>query len=353
MTEKDFKFKVFAPTKKDKDTLEKSVELNSDGTLTVEGVASTTNVDLQDEVVSISAIESMRKQATNLNLHGDHHYNLFDGVIGSITEAKTTDNGALYIKATILSKYAKDIKDMLDIGINLGFSIGGIPEFKGREVSDIKLLEISLTAMPANWDTFGTVEVSKGLFESTCISGACYNIQKEAMKNMANNDEVNDSLTFDDVKNLFNELMAEKEQTLSEDIISKITPELEKIAQEVYDKNTPQDDNTDDGDAGDANTEPTVDISKALTEINENITETVNTNIKNIFESEEFTEALAGKMFKNLDMNRNPQSTTTNSIPQITDNNTETKKTWTSEEAADMFLKNLEKKDPVLALFNK
>ena len=52
-------------------------------------------------------------------------------------------------------------------------------------------------------------------------------------------------------------------------------------------------------------------------------------------------------------MNRNPQSTTTNSIPQITDNNTETKKTWTSEEAADMFLKNLEKKDPVLALFNK
>ena len=170
---------------------------------------------------------------------------------------------------------------------------------------------------------------------------------------MANNDEVNDSLTFDDVKNLFNELMAEKEQTLSEDIISKITPELEKIAQEVYDKNTPQDDNTDDGDAGDANTEPTVDISKALTEINENITETVNTNIKNIFESEEFTEALAGKMFKNLDMNRNPQSTTTNSIPQITDNNTETKKTWTSEEAADMFLKNLEKKDPVLALFNK
>lgn len=55
-----------------KSLTQKTYELNDDGTLTIEGIASTTNKDLQGDVILPECIESMKKQLTNQskNLYG-------------------------------------------------------------------------------------------------------------------------------------------------------------------------------------------------------------------------------------------------------------------------------------------
>lgn len=54
------------------DLIQKTYELNDDGTLTIKGIASTTNKDLQGDVILPECIESMKKQLTNQskNLYG-------------------------------------------------------------------------------------------------------------------------------------------------------------------------------------------------------------------------------------------------------------------------------------------
>lgn len=168
-------FKVYAPpVGKAKD-----ISLNRDGTLTITGVASTTNQDLDGEIISEKALASLKDQAVGLNLHLDHNHD-YDGGIGVITEAYVQDN-TLVITANVLPDHAVGIRDRLKLGMNMGFSIGGIPIIKNSRsnlIDDFILLEISLTLLPANWDTFGTVE-TKGLVESTCLTGACYHMLKE------------------------------------------------------------------------------------------------------------------------------------------------------------------------------
>lgn len=237
------KFKVYAPL-----TKQHNLE---DGALTITGLASTTNKDLQGDIVLPSAIKSMKQQATSCNLHGDHQYGLFDGVIGSITEVLETDENQLKIKSQILSKYASEIQEMLDIGINLGLSIGGeVTDYNsiksGWEIKDIDLYEISLTAMPANIDTFGTITSNKGLVKSTCISGACYQLYKNNRKELENmaieenkpeeKPQEETPLTKNEAVDLFNELMGEKEQEISDKVCDILRPDLEQIVKDVIDK---------------------------------------------------------------------------------------------------------------------
>lgn len=167
-------FKVYAPP-----SIKAEPNLNKDGTLTITGVASTTNQDLDGEIISEKALASLKDQAVGLNLHLDHNHD-YDGGIGAITEAYIQDN-TLVITANVLPEFAQSIRDRLKLGMNMGFSIGGIPIIKNSRsnlIDDFILLEISLTLLPANWDTFGTVE-TKGLIESNCLTGACHYILKE------------------------------------------------------------------------------------------------------------------------------------------------------------------------------
>lgn len=245
----ELKFKVYAPME------HKSIDLNDDGTLTIVGIASTTNRDLQDEVVTQDAMNSMLEQAEKLNLHGDHSYSL-EGIIGSIKEAAIVNETELKIKAVIRKKYAPEIKDLLDIDVNLGLSIGGIPQFKGQEIIDIRLLEISLTGMPANWDTFGTVEVTKGLVTSNCIGKACYKIKKEVNKMADDGNQTGQTGMSDEAKqectDLFNELMNSQKEEIKKDVLDNVKADMEKRVEdkvkELTDKNNtpPGDDNVDD-----------------------------------------------------------------------------------------------------------
>ena len=212
----DKQFRLYAPQST------KSYTQNDDGSLIIEGIASTTNKDLQGDIVLPSAIESMKNQllSTSKNLHGDHKYGL-DSILGVVKEVLDSDDNTLIIKAVIRKTYAPTIKEMLDIGINLGLSIGGNitdynPRKDGWEIKDINLFEISLTGMPANFDTYGTVIATKNndsnIVESKCLAGACHLIRKQISDNMVDNNNNNTQeptnnagLTQDDVVNLFNE----------------------------------------------------------------------------------------------------------------------------------------------------
>ena len=236
----------------------KSYDMEDDGTLTIVGVASTTNKDYANEIVSPEVLESLAKQAVGINIYRDHNRH-YDGGIGAVIEAWVKDN-QLWIKGKILSEYAPGIKERLDIGMNFGFSISGFPKKQrvpeGLLIVDYDLKDITLTYIPMNWDTYGTVEYkSQNLIASNCLTGACYhaitNDDGETMEKKDNDKieeeipeepvedkkEINDGAGLSDaqlnqVKDLLNEVVAELEPR----IIDNLKPELETIASDVASK---------------------------------------------------------------------------------------------------------------------
>ncbi|MBQ9024759.1 MAG: HK97 family phage prohead protease [Methanobrevibacter sp.] len=349
----------------------KSYTLNEDGSLTIEGIASTTNKDLQLDIVTPTCIESMKRQLqAGLNLHGDHWYGLFDGVIGAITHVVDTDAYSLRIKATILPKYAQDIKEMLDIGVKLGLSIGGRVtehtqlEDGGWEIKDITLREISLTSMPANWDTYGTITTSKGLVKSTCLTGACYTIMKNEVQNMTqkNNEEV-ETLTKQDVIDLINENSVSLKEELLNDTVQAVSKQLEKIVKDAI-KSASEEDDEDEGEGKPAETneeEEEEEEEKSLTledikGLFHTELESVKSEIKSISETD-VTETVKDtvdkavseqmdKLFKDLNKNRQPDFQYNEEEIDKNDEDNDAEKTeFTSREAAEMLVAKQTKED--------
>ena len=351
-------------------TTNKSYALNEDGSLTITGIASTTNKDLQDDIVTQDAIESMKFQLeSGLNLHGDHYYGLFDGVIGAITEVIETESDSLQIKAVILPKYAKDIQEMLAVGVKLGLSIGGSVtkytplEDGGWEIKDITLREISLTSMPANWDTYGTVTTSKGLVKSTCLTGACYTIMKNEVQMMAENEQ-NESLTREDVIDLINETMGPlKEELINEtvDIVSKtfdkkISDAIEEALNNQEEGNNPEEEEEtkateeENTEAAPEEEEEEVAEDKSLT--SEEIKtlfhsefESVKSELKGLIPEpvnvkdaiDEALSAEMGKLFKDLENNREPTFQYQESTMESTEDDT-VKSEFTTREIAEQLV---------------
>lgn len=221
------KFKVYAPPDC------KTYGLNEDGTLTITGIASTTNEDLDGEIISADALKSLARQVKNLNLHLDHNHS-YDGGIGTITDAELERN-YLKITAIILPEYAKGVLKRLELGMNFGFSIGGIPVINQRNsrlIDDFKLLEVSLTLLPANWDTFGTVEI-KQTVESKCFSQACNYIIKNKGGKMTKKDLDGTPKVSADVKNELVNIVNEAVYNLTPILLDKIRGEVNNIVQEV------------------------------------------------------------------------------------------------------------------------
>ena len=216
-------FRIYAPP------LQKSYGLNEDGTLTITGIASTTNKDLDGDIVTPDALESLREQVIGLNLHLDHNHH-YDGGIGVITDAKLEED-SLRITAVVLPEYAKGIKERLDLGMNFGFSIGGIPvrdTLHPSTINDFNLLELSLTLLPANWDTFGTVE-SKGIVKSKCLTGACHYILKK------NNEEFMDKKDLDNPEGLSDEVKQEFIDIVNEAVYNVKPQIVEDVTNAVKD----------------------------------------------------------------------------------------------------------------------
>lgn len=305
-------FQLYVPFTKDRHSVEfsKNYTENEDGTLTIEGIASTVNKDLQGDIILPSAIRSMKEQllTTTKNLHGDHRYGL-DGIYGAIKEVLDSDDTSLKIRADLLKAKSPQIKDMLDVGVNLGLSIGGkiteytILEDHGWEIKDLKLMEISLTGMPANWDTYGTIQESseKSIVKAKCLAGACHVIRKELISDGENmveptkTKEETAEFTKDDAVDLFNELMANKQDEIVREIatetVKQVTKEIPELVKAEFEKlkdtnsssNNPNDEEDDDEGK-----------EKALTDL-------INKSVKNAVDEN------IGNLFKDLEKHREPE----------------------------------------------
>ena len=369
-------FKVYSPlTTKSVDTFITKKDEGADSErILLEGVASTTSRDLQDEIVSSKAIDSMAEQAKELNIHGDHWYGLED-VIGAIKESTVTDK-QLHIKFLITKKYTPDIKDLLETGVRLGLSIGGYVtnyDEKNRIINAIELHEISLTAMPANWDTFGTVTTSKGLVESNCLTGACYEIVKtlNGVKNMtteetmtkAEESEEVSGLTKDEVIELINEYMAEKEETIATEITEKVEAQLEAIVEakvQELTNNEPAEEEPADETKADPPEEEEEEVPEDEEEPEdetksfspEMITEAINKGIAEYF-NDDFVDKVASKMFTNLDQTRTTKGSKFEQYKkQMQETPTEepvVKSTYSTKETAEILLKKQQAANPIMA----
>ena len=367
-------FKVYSPltAKSVKSFTHKSED--SEDRILLEGVASTTSRDLHDEIVSSSAIESMSEQALELNIHGDHWYGL-DDVIGAIKDA-TVEDKQLKIKFLITKKYTPDIKDLLETGVRLGLSIGGYVtayDEKNRIINEIELHEISLTAMPANWDTFGTVTTSKGLVESTCIAGACHAIVKNlgeqnmtsVNKEEQNQEEETSGLTRDEVIELINEYMAEKEETISQEITEKVESQLEAIVeakvQELIDEEPPEEPPADEEEEEPEEDEDENEEEDETKSFNpEDISKAINEGIANAL-GDDFVEKVASKMFGNFDKQRTTEGSKYEQYmktieAQKKEESAEPpveKNTFSTRETAEILMRKQQTANPIMAAVMK
>jgi HK97 family phage prohead protease len=378
-------FKVYSPlTNKSVIEFTKTHKEGDSERILLEGIASTTNRDLHDEIVAASAIETMAEQASTLNIHANHWYGIED-VVGAIQEAYVEDE-QLHIKFLITKKYTPDIKDLLDTGVRLGLSIGGaITEYdeKNRIINALELYEISLTPMPANWDTFGTVTTSKGIVESNCLTGACYAIVKtlDGESNMEYKEETpneeSSGLTRDDVIQLINEYMAEKEETIAQEITEKVESQLESIVEakiaEALDEEEPQTEEpeeeedetkaqTEEEDEDEDKEEPQKEdeeeddedeATKSFTP--EMITEIISKGIDNAL-GDDFADKVASKMFNNLDKTRTNKGSkykqfqdTMKTTEPATEEVPVEKTTYSTKETAEILMKKQKAANPIMA----
>lgn len=355
-------FRVYVPIQKSNLNTDENgeIQLNPDGTLDIEGIASTTNVDLQKDIILPSAIESMKKQLLTkpINLHGDHNYSL-NGVLGSVNKVFDSSNDKLHIGCRILKNHAPMVKEMLENNIALGYSIGGKPtaytknNVGGYGVKDLNLYEISLTPFPANMDTLGTVHVAKtGTVEGTCFAGVCNTILKnmkfEENNNMADNnpnpgnDENNEDIDSK-IKNTVDELWAEKQQGLCDDILEQIRAEVKDLVKdEVENLN-------DDGNKGNENNEGNAssegdegNMAKSLDM--SQLTEVINKSIQDTFGD------FKKQFFGDLEGNRNPQPHLTKKVNggDGSGEGSTMKKTYNTRETAEILMKRQATMDPIM-----
>lgn len=132
--------------------------------LYIEGIANSGCEDLVGDTVTLQALQQICAEATNHNLHLDHDTD-FDGLIGTITESEIVDEG-VRIRARILDERRNEIESLLNQGVKLGLSVAGLTTCNENNPSMIDewiLTEISLTPVPCDQRTMGTVHIAKSI----------------------------------------------------------------------------------------------------------------------------------------------------------------------------------------------
>jgi hypothetical protein len=204
-TENKNQFRIYSTIKK---TINETSNTNTTDELILEGIAATTSIDLEKDQLTPECVSDLKKQALTRNIHTDHQIGIED-IIGTVISVEDTDDNNLKIKFNILPSYKTMISERIDAGVKLGLSIRGsvedytVKQDGGWNVKKINLLEISLTGLPANWDTFGTVQLSKEVAEAKCLSGACQLLRK-------NSGEESETITKNITKNN-EDIMTDKE----------------------------------------------------------------------------------------------------------------------------------------------
>jgi len=240
-------FKVYCSTNFEE--LNKSLitsAFEEDGALYLEGIASTTNLDEDGDYMTKSCLEDMKRQVIGLNVLKEHGRTL-DDILGNITQVLESNEDYFKIKFKVLPKHEYYLLEFLENGINLGLSIGAkaidyepIKDSEyGWKINKVKLYEVSLVPLPANWDSFGSVKISKelednGTIVAKCFNGACKLLLKEYSDKM--NKELEDAQKKDDENyltekeciNLINEASLEMYDRLLSEILDEIKKMIEK-----------------------------------------------------------------------------------------------------------------------------
>ena len=149
--------------------LSKAIDGTEDKEYFIEGVASNTNIDREDERVSEKFISKMKKEAVGLPIFLDTHYpNNPDNTIGVIQRVggdKKTFEIYGQLESPESNDYVKKVLSKMALSIRYGFSVGGkitkaFREFNeklGKEVivlDDGQLHHVVLTNQPCNPTTF-------------------------------------------------------------------------------------------------------------------------------------------------------------------------------------------------------
>ncbi len=134
--------------------------------MVVEGLASTTEVDLTGERMADSAIKSMSESNLPLDFRSEHKGD-WDAVLGSVVQLSATPDHQLLMKAELDADHpnAHFLFGKLQKGSQLGLSIGGqVNDWAWehdttvgkaiRTYKDIALQEVSVTSHPAVASTF-------------------------------------------------------------------------------------------------------------------------------------------------------------------------------------------------------
>ena len=190
--------------------------------LTIVGIANTGQRDLVGDVLTNEALQDICRQATKHNLHLDHDTSL-DGVLGPIISAELTDEG-VEIRANIVNtEYAKKIRELLSNGANLGMSVSGVTDTSTHNLTSWDLTEISLTPLPCDQGTMGSVRIAKSFAE----------VVKQTMET---NTMAEEQITLEQVIELINEAFNERREEFLEAIRQELKNEYDVVINELRER---------------------------------------------------------------------------------------------------------------------
>ena len=328
----------------------------NDGELILTGMASSNSKSLYGEVMSETALKQMCETAVGLPILYDHEGKM-GSVAGVVKNAYLQDND-LYLDFSILPKFQSEIRELLDYGVLLGLSIGGMVssfDMKNELVEDITLVEVSLTPVPANRDTHGTVMIKQNMVTSDCLYGVCNTLIKQNLKEdeiISTEEEIklakpqdtpadkgeapveekpnqeeekeDEPLTVDKVKEMINEALAEKEKSIIETVLAEV-------------KNMLNNDEEEEPVQQSVETEPV-----------EPVDPTVNVELN----TDELAEKLFTRIYGELENRRGTSTTKVEQATQEVTAEPENKK-FTSAEAAEMIIRKMDETDPLSRAINQ
>ena len=205
--------------------VDKNIQATSneeDEMLTIVGIANTGQRDLVGDVLTNEALQDICRQATKHNLHLDHDTSL-DGVLGPIISAELTNEG-VEIRANIVNtEYAKKIRELLSNGANLGMSVSGVTDTTTHNLTSWDLTEISLTPLPCDQGTMGSVRIAKSFAE----------VIKQTMET---NTMAEEQITVEQVIELINEAFNERREEFLEAIRQELKNEYDVVINELRER---------------------------------------------------------------------------------------------------------------------
>src|SRR5579872_4449960 len=155
----DFPFKFY---------IEKAIPEETEKELIIEGIASTTNVDHDNERMSANALKDMAQiiNEKSVPLRVEHSKD-DTAIIGSVNKAWVDDRNQLHVRAVLDKTHMVGplLHSSMKQGAKMGLSVGGVVkratkefvESVGKMVKtfyDVVLNEVSVTPRPANYDSW-------------------------------------------------------------------------------------------------------------------------------------------------------------------------------------------------------